>query len=194
MHRLPNGESCSHDDRGVERQGVPARGLHNAPGEFARPRSHTPLRKWSIVWIATANLLRSRMTSPPEETHAAQSTAFRAGERRPRVLDTSGKTRFGQPPRAAVCRVGTVRSAESGRRETPDGHSAPHTDESAESLVRLSQAFHKRGLPRALLTDFVPRHKIDVLCPAPICGGSAHLRVAGAAVVGAGPEAGHIIL
>jgi hypothetical protein len=50
-------------------------------------------------------------------------------------------------------------------------HAQWYLDETAEALVHaLSQAFQKRGLPRALLTDSVPRNRIGLLCPIAICG------------------------
>ncbi len=43
--------------------------------------------------------------------------------------------------------------------------------ETAEALIHaLSQAFQKRGLPRALLLDSVARHRIGLLCPTTRCG------------------------
>jgi len=44
-------------------------------------------------------------------------------------------------------------------------------DEDTESFVHgLCQGFQKRGLPRALLSDSVARHRIAVLCPSALCG------------------------
>ena len=44
-------------------------------------------------------------------------------------------------------------------------------DEDTESFVHgLCQGFQKRGVPRALLYDSVPRHRIAVLCPCLRCG------------------------
>ena len=43
--------------------------------------------------------------------------------------------------------------------------------ETAEILVHgLSQALQKRGLPRALMVDYVARHIINLMCPLPLCG------------------------
>jgi|GEM_PF-6808358 len=43
--------------------------------------------------------------------------------------------------------------------------------EGVESLVHgFSQTIAKRGLPRALMSDYVPRNIIDVLLPSPLCG------------------------
>ena len=45
-----------------------------------------------------------------------------------------------------------------------------YLDETAESLVHgFMQALQKRGLPRALLTDYVPRHIISVMFPSVLC-------------------------
>ena len=46
-----------------------------------------------------------------------------------------------------------------------------YLDEEAETFAHgLGQAFQKRGLPRGLLSDSVPRHRIRLLCPCVICG------------------------
>jgi hypothetical protein len=38
-------------------------------------------------------------------------------------------------------------------------------------LKVLEQAVRRRGIPKRLYVDFVPRNKIHVLCPARLCGG-----------------------
>jgi len=49
-------------------------------------------------------------------------------------------------------------------------HAQWYLGETAEDLVHgLCQAFLKRGLPRSLLTDSVPRHRIGVLWPRSFC-------------------------
>ena len=45
-------------------------------------------------------------------------------------------------------------------------HAQWYLDESTESLVHgFKQALQKRGLPRALMTDYVPRHIISLMFP-----------------------------
>ena len=47
-----------------------------------------------------------------------------------------------------------------------------YLNETAEVLVHgLCQALQKRGLPRALMTDYVACHIIGLMCPLPLCGG-----------------------
>jgi len=38
------------------------------------------------------------------------------------------------------------------------------------SVTVVSRAFEARGLPRALLVDYVPRRITALLCPTPLCG------------------------
>jgi hypothetical protein len=46
-----------------------------------------------------------------------------------------------------------------------------YLDETAEALIHgLTQAFHKRGLPRSLMTDYVACHIIGLMCPFLLCG------------------------
>ena len=55
--------------------------------------------------------------------------------------------------------------------------------EGAEELCHgLSQALLKRALPRALMTDYVPRHIIGVLCPTALCGRDRLLHSAGTTI------------
>jgi transposase InsO family protein len=55
-------------------------------------------------------------------------------------------------------------------------HAQWYVDETAETLVHaLTQAILKRGLPRALMSEYVTRHIFALLCPTRLCGSATTL-------------------
>ena len=46
------------------------------------------------------------------------------------------------------------------------------TEQEEDLWIVLMEAMERRGLPRKLYTDYVPRHIIGVMCPTALCGRS----------------------